>query len=175
MVPMPKQTVVALFERRGKAREAIEALVAAGIDRGAIRTLPEAGCRAFKRTSEAAYDHDRDEGGFWASLDRLSLPEEDRYAYAEGMSRGGVIVAVTADEAEFERVPDIFERAGAVDIDECEGSRRREGWAGCAPPSARGASEHVTRTSGNSAAYAAFGAGEPEGARDSADRSKPSR
>src|SRR5215210_3554917 len=58
------------------------------------------------------------------------LPEEDRYAYAEGMSRGGVTLAVTAEEGQIDRVSEIAERHGAVDMDEREASWRREGWTG---------------------------------------------
>ena len=60
----------------------------------------------------------------------MFLPDEDRYAYAEGMSRGGVTVAVTGDEADLERMTDIVERYGAVDMDERETMWKREGWTG---------------------------------------------
>lgn len=163
MIPMSKQTVVALFETRADAQTAVDGLVDAGIDRGAIRIMPDAEAATSAGPSdEAAYDHDKDESGFWASLERLSVPEEDRHAYAEGMSRGGVTVAVTTDEAGFERVPDIFERAGAVDIDECETTRQRGAWAD--HTSSKGAgSTSFTRTSGNSAAYAVRGSTERGG------------
>ena len=58
------------------------------------------------------------------------MPEEDRHGYAEGLRRGGYIVAVTADEANYTRVLDILDRDGSVDMDEREASWRKEGWTG---------------------------------------------
>ena len=60
----------------------------------------------------------------------MFLPDEDRYAYAEGMSRGGATLAVKTDEAQVERVAEIVERNGAVDMDERETTWRSEGWTG---------------------------------------------
>jgi hypothetical protein len=88
---MAQQLVVAHFDNRAEAQKALDALVAAGIDRSSIRLLPEAEAPGYTRQDTApSYDHSRDEGGFWSSLGTLFMPDEDRYAYSEGMSRGGV-------------------------------------------------------------------------------------
>lgn len=127
---MAQQTILVHFDSRSDAQAAMDALVQAGIGRSAIRMLPEASS-SYKRTSTTtSYDHTKDEGGFWASLGDMFLPDEDRYAYAEGMSRGGVTVAVTGDESDLERMTDIVERHGAVDMDERETMWKREGWTG---------------------------------------------
>jgi uncharacterized protein (TIGR02271 family) len=122
--------LTAFFDSPAEAARAEEALAAAGIGRDRVRLLPEGESAA--RTAGAAYDHRRDEGGFWASLADAALPDEDRYAYAEGMSRGGATVSVRArDEAEAERAGDVLERhGGAVDMDERERAWRAEGWPG---------------------------------------------
>ena len=127
---MAQQTILLHFDSRSDAQDAMDALVQAGISRGSIRMLPEAETTGYTRSSATtAYDHRKDEGGFWASLGDLFLPDEDRYAYAEGMSRG-VTLAVTAEGRQIDRVSDIAERHGAVDMDEREASWRREGWTG---------------------------------------------
>ena len=128
---MAQQTIVAHFNNRSDAQRAMDALVEAGIGHNAIRMLPEAESTTYRRTDNtSSYDHTRDEGGFWSSLNNLFLPDEDRYAYAEGMSRGGVTLSVTADEAQVDRIADIIDRYDAVDMDEREASWRSEGWTG---------------------------------------------
>ncbi|WP_191059051.1 YsnF/AvaK domain-containing protein [Geminicoccus harenae] len=126
---MAQQTIVAHFDNRSDAQQAVDALVQAGISQTSITLLPENEA-AYQQTNTASYDHGRDEGGFWTSLGNLMLPDEDRYAYAEGMSRGGVTLSVMTDDAQLEQVADIIERYGAVDMDEREASWKREGWTG---------------------------------------------
>jgi uncharacterized protein (TIGR02271 family) len=127
---MAHQTIVAYFDTRSEAETAQAALAAEGIDAGSIQLLPETGSTYARGGSETAYDHRRDEGGFWGSLGGLSLPDEDRYTYAEGMSRGGVALSVTTDDARYDRVAEILERNGAVDLDTREAEWRSAGWTG---------------------------------------------
>jgi uncharacterized protein (TIGR02271 family) len=58
------------------------------------------------------------------------LPAEDRYAYAEGLRRGGAVVSVRTEETAYERVLEILDREGAVDLDKQQASWREEGWTG---------------------------------------------
>ena len=149
---MAKQLVVAHFDDRAEAQQAMDALVNAGIDRTAIRMLPEAETTGYTRQDTASsYDRGRDEGGFWSSLGTLFMPDEDRYAYSEGMSRGGVTLSVTTDEARASQVADILERHGAVDMEERETAWRQEGWTGytAAPAPVAGT---ASATSGKAAA-----------------------
>ena len=148
---MAQQTILMHFGSRSDAQAAMDALVQAGIGRHAIRMLPEAESTGYTRSSTTtAYDHRKDEGGFWASLGDMLLPDEDRYAYAEGMSRGGVTLAVTAEEGQIDRVTEIAERHGAFDMDEREATWRREGWTGYTGGSA-GAQNAATAAQGEEA------------------------
>ena len=126
---MAQQTITAFFDTRNDAARAMEALVQAGFSRTAIQLRPETET-AYRRTEGSFYDSSRDEGGFWDTLRELPLPDEDRTAYSEGMSRGGVLLSITTDEAKVGRVADIVERYGSVDMDEREASWRTEGWTG---------------------------------------------
>jgi uncharacterized protein (TIGR02271 family) len=127
---MAQQTIAAHFDKRSDAQAAVSKIEALGIARAHIRLLPETESTSYTRSGRSSYDRMRDEGGFWASLGDLFLPDEDRYAYAEGMSRGGVTVSVTAEQTQTTRVMDILEQHGAVDMNEREAAWRREGWSG---------------------------------------------
>ena len=63
-------------------------------------------------------------------LGDLFMPEEDRYAYAEGLSRGGFLVTVGTTAANRDRILDILDDEGTVDMDAREESWRAEGWTG---------------------------------------------
>jgi hypothetical protein len=95
-------------------------LVAAGIVRDQISV---AGTGAFGTTPTSG---DR---SFWEELKDLFLPAEDRYAYG-GLRRGGVVVSVRTEETSYERVLEILDREGAVDLDKQQASWREEGWTG---------------------------------------------
>lgn len=138
------QTITAMFDSRSDAQAAIAKLTAAGIPRASISLLPETET-SYTRTERSSYDHARDEGGFWGSLKDMLLPDEDRYAYSEGLSRGGVMLAVKSEAANVHATMDVLEQAGAVNIDEREAAWRSEGWTGYAAGAATG-------TAGTSAA-----------------------
>lgn len=129
---MAQRTIIAYFDTRTEAVSARDALVAEGIETSDIRLLPEDGSASTysRGADETAYDHRRDEGGFWASLGTLFLPDEDRYTYAEGLSRGGVALSVTVDEMLYDTVADLLEQYGADDIGEREAEWRSTGWSG---------------------------------------------
>jgi uncharacterized protein (TIGR02271 family) len=115
------RTATAYFETRAAADAAVNDLVAAGIARDQISV---AGTGAFGTTPTSG---DR---SFWEELKDLFLPAEDRYAYAEGLRRGGVMVSVRTEETDYERVLEILDREGAVDLDKQQASWREEGWTG---------------------------------------------
>ncbi|GLC62002.1 hypothetical protein PLESTB_001828800 [Pleodorina starrii] len=66
-----------------------------------------------------------------AVIDHHGPQTEDRYTYAEGLSRGGVLVTVTGlTAAHYDQVLDILDDEGTVDLAEREESWRSEGWGG---------------------------------------------
>ncbi|MGH1575093.1 YsnF/AvaK domain-containing protein [Methylobacterium sp. P31] len=120
------QTITAMYDKEADAQAAMNKLLSAGIERTAIRLV----AGSAKPSGTTSYDHTRDEGGFWGSLKEIFLPEEDRYAYTEGLSRGGTMLTVTAQDAQVEKVYDILEEHGSVDLDERQAAWRQEGWGG---------------------------------------------
>lgn len=124
---MATRTLTAMFKTRGEAERAEQALASElGLNRSAIQTSPGTG------VTDTGYDQSRsyEEKGFFASLKSLMLPEEDRYAYAEGMRRGAILLNVKADDGQIDRASDILEHAGAMDLDAQETEWRKSGWTG---------------------------------------------
>jgi stress response protein YsnF len=121
------QTITALFESRADAESAVNELIDAGIPASSIRTTPERD--SGRSTGATSYDPVADEGGFWASLKDLFMPEDDRHAYAEALHRGKIMVAATVDDGAATRAANILEERGTVNLDEHEASWRKEGWS----------------------------------------------
>ncbi len=134
------RTLTAFFDTRAAADQAISDLEAAGIPRQHISRV-DGGTSTTSTTGTGST-------GFLASLKDMFMPEEDRYGYAEGLNRGGFLVSVRADEANYTRVMDILDRDGAVDMDEREASWRSQGWAG----------HQASATTSSTTGYAATGA-----------------
>ncbi|MCJ2063824.1 hypothetical protein MKK63_14045, partial [Methylobacterium sp. J-088] len=120
------QTITALFDRPAEAQAAQAKLVVAGIPQSAIKLVQGA---QTARTS-GSYDYHKDEGGFWGSLKDFFMPEEDRYAYSEGLSRGGTLLTASVEPAQTETAYDILEQHGPVDPCHRETTRRKEGPSG---------------------------------------------
>jgi len=117
-------TLTALFNTKADAERAVDRLVAAGIPQSSVRLLP-------------GYENDGDLGrteahtGFFQSLRDFFIPDEDRYSYAEGLSRGGYLITVSnVSQTYYDQALDILDDEGAIDLDEQEQSWRSEGWNG---------------------------------------------
>jgi len=122
-----RRTVTAFFDNRRDAEEAIERLIATGVSRDCVRLMP-----GNERDPSDGPDIPSGRGsigGFWDALSEFFLPDEDRRTYAEGLRRGGYLVSVNATDAEYERVLDILDDEGAIDMDERADSWRDEGWS----------------------------------------------
>jgi hypothetical protein len=69
-------------------------------------------------------------GGVIGALSDLGVPEDEARYYAEGLRRGGVLVALRGDDAAIDQAVAIMDRHGAVDIDERVERWQRGGWPG---------------------------------------------
>lgn len=90
--------------------------------RGLIRALASA---AFEREEIDM------SGGPIPGLVARGVPEGEAHILAEGVRRGGALVAVKADdEMEAEQAALLMSRHGAVDIEACSTGWRNQGWSG---------------------------------------------
>jgi len=90
--------------------------------RGLIRALADA---AFEREEIDMT------GGPVAGLVACGVPEGEAHVLAEGIRRGGTVVAVRADdEMEAEQAALLMSRHGAVDVEACAVGWRNQGWSG---------------------------------------------
>ncbi|MBA3326049.1 MAG: YsnF/AvaK domain-containing protein [Rhodobacteraceae bacterium] len=117
-------TLTAFFDSRGEADRAVQRLRDNGVSDANIR-LTEG---SEDGGGAAAAPRDK---GFFEALGDMFFPDEDRAAYAEGLSRGGYLVTVSGLSADqYDVALDILDDEGAVDLDEREASWRSEGWSG---------------------------------------------
>jgi len=131
------QTVTAFFDDRSAADNAVARLISAGVSRNNVRLVQG---QSGGSTGGSMSHTSSSEGGFLDALKDLFMPEEDRYTYAEGLRRGGYLVTVTTGTADYDRVLDILDDEGTIDIGERESSWRSEGWSGYTGGSASGMS-----------------------------------
>jgi hypothetical protein len=86
------------------------------------------------------------EGGFWSSLKEMFVPDEDRHAYGEGISRGGYLLTAEVDEDQADEACRILEQSNSVDFDERESAvGAAKAGAATAPAPARARSRAPVR------------------------------
>jgi uncharacterized protein (TIGR02271 family) len=69
-------------------------------------------------------------GGLLGGLVGLGIPDDDAELYAEGIRRGGALVAVNTADDRVDSVAMTMQQYGVIDIDERAGQWRSSGWAG---------------------------------------------
>lgn len=146
-----QQILTAFFDSKSDADNAVERLVAEGVSRGDIKVVAGDSTASTTTTGSATAGSSTHHKGFFEALGDFFLPDEDRYAYAEGLGRGGYLVSVETTAANRARVLDILDDEGSVDMSEREESWRSEGWSGYSGAALSGSS------SGASGASAATG------------------
>lgn len=68
-------------------------------------------------------------GGLAGSLTKSGVPEDHAQLYSEAVRRGGVLVTVSADDAQAAPVNETLQRFSPVDIDERGAAYRQSGWS----------------------------------------------
>ena len=84
-------------------------------------------------------------GGLIGSLTDAGVPEEEAGYYAEGVRRGGTLVAVRTDDADVDRAAALMERHNPVDIETRASAWRESGWTGFDTAAAPLAASEMTR------------------------------
>jgi hypothetical protein len=131
-------TITAFFDDRGAADRAVDKLIAAGFAREAVRLVPGGERDVDEGAQAGGLDPHPARVGFFNAIEDLLLPEGDRWAYAEGLRRGGFLVSVQCEDAEHDRALDILDAEGTIDLDE-----REPLWRG-----SRGTADEEGRTPG---------------------------
>ena len=125
-----QRIITAFFDNKKDASEAVERLTRLGLTRDNIKMVEGSPHGAPSTANQTSTSRSSEPRGFWESLGDLFLPDEDRYTYAEGLSRGGYLVTVKVTDAQYERALDILDDEGTVNIDERAQAWRSEGWTG---------------------------------------------
>ncbi len=149
-----ERTVTAFFKDRAHAEKAKADVIQAGVPSAMVTIVEGRGATTGTTTST-------NNEGFWASLKDMFLPEEDRHAYAEGLSRGGYLLSAKISGAHYDRVLDILDADGAEDMDHAETQWRSEGWKGYegAGVATAGTAASTAATSGTTATSTTAGYG----------------
>ncbi|MFO1142414.1 MAG: YsnF/AvaK domain-containing protein [Amaricoccus sp.] len=117
------RTLTAFFDELEKAEDAQRALLDLG--------LPDATIRLTGGEEYAGHGGYREDRGFWDSVHDFFFPNDDAATYAEGLRRGGYLLAVSGVPSDrYDQALDILDAEGSVDLDERASSWRSEGWSG---------------------------------------------
>lgn len=119
-----KKMITAFFDERGDAERAVQKLEADGVASHDIKLVEG------QRGEDTDRQTGHDEKGFLETVKDWFMPDEDRESYTEGLRRGGFVLRVDTDPGRRDRVIDILNDEGTVNMDEREANWRSEGWAG---------------------------------------------
>ncbi|MEO5773082.1 MAG: hypothetical protein ABIQ32_03055 [Sphingomicrobium sp.] len=116
------RTITAMYDSRSEAETARERLLSTG-NISNVDIHQESG-------SESATTGESSETGEHRNwFEKLFLPDDDRETYGEGLRRGHFLLTAQVDnEEDADRICDLLEETGAVDVEERSQSWRNEGW-----------------------------------------------
>ncbi len=118
---MPR-ALTALFSSRASAEATRDRLVAAGIPAHEIDVQDQ----GAYISGQTAGEHK----GLVDSLKGMFGAHEDHHAYAEGITRGQVLLTATVQDGETDKAILVLEKSGAIDLDRQETEWRSSGWTG---------------------------------------------
>ncbi|MES2899853.1 MAG: YsnF/AvaK domain-containing protein [Pseudomonadota bacterium] len=120
-----QHTLVAVFDNRSDAQQALEDLVASGFGRQEVRLSEGDPSGDASRSLQSSTSTNADDGSIGSSIKNFFSDlfgndrSQDAHMYSEAVNRGHHVLTLTAaSEPEVERAADIVERYGPIDIDE---------------------------------------------------------
>lgn len=121
---MTQRTLTALFDSRDDAEEAREDLLECGVASDDINIVSQSASATTTAASGSS-------GGLWDGIKGLFIGDDDRSAYAEGVSRGGFLLTARVEEDRTDEAYRILEdNSKAVNFDERQEQWRASGWTG---------------------------------------------
>ena len=120
------RTLTAMFDSRVDAETARERLSAAGISNDNVTILDQT--HLGDTGTGTGTGHSRGSGSLWESF--KSLFADDEAGYAEGLRRGGFLLSARVEDNDADRVIDILDDEGTVDLEQRTSDWRNEGWTG---------------------------------------------
>ena len=130
-----QHTLVAVFDNRNDAQEALDDLVSSGFSRQEVRLSegdPASDSASTARAAGSTGSERSDDGSFTSGIKNFFADvfggdrDEDARLYSGAVSHGNYVLTLKTDsEPEVERAADIIERYGPIDIDE-----HSQQWAG---------------------------------------------
>jgi uncharacterized protein (TIGR02271 family) len=145
--------VVGLFAQEQTAQAVVDQLVGLGIPRSDIHLGSGSNWSSSNTSGE---EH---KGGFMHWFDSLFGSDSSERAghYTEAAQRGNCVVGVTTDEANVDRVAEIMERYGAIDIDEQVAGYQSAGYSGASTyagtPGVAGGEQSLSSSEGTGKDY----------------------
>ena len=118
---MPR-TLTAMFDTRAAAEATRERLLQAGVSSSEIDLQ-----------DQSTYGGDAaspQKGGLMEGLRGMFGAHDDHHAYAEGVSRGHVLLTATVHDDQSDRAIQVLEQSEAIDLDARESEWRQSGWTG---------------------------------------------
>lgn len=123
------RTVTAFFDSRDEAEAAKTRLQSSSIDADRIRIIDQSSSSNDSNDSGSTGSSGENKG-FFASLSDMFLPDDDAYAYQEGINRGGYLLTAQVEEGQADEAVRILDEANSVDFDSRESEWRGQGWGG---------------------------------------------
>jgi uncharacterized protein (TIGR02271 family) len=120
---LPMRTLTAFYDSRDHAERARLQLINAGVPADDVDI-------AAADTAGGTSSQGKEGGGFLQGVKNFFMPEDDRHAYREGMSRGGVLLTARVSEGQETRAIEILDASDAVDLESRQEEWRRAGWTG---------------------------------------------
>ena len=129
-------TLVGIFDDYSGAQKAVKELTKAGIGQGEISIARNEPAGKGYTTYGGANSKDYTTGtsigdkisNFFDGIFGTDVNEDERGVYAESVRRGGTVVTVKTDDGEVDRIADVLNRAGAVDVDRRHAQYRAAGY-----------------------------------------------
>ena len=120
---MSTRTITALYGARPAAEAAKGRLTALGLDDGSVDIHDQGSTAAASGTADQA------QPGVLDGLKHLFGHHEDAHTYAEGVTRGHVLLTARIDDSRTDEAIRLLDESGALDVDELQTAWKGEGLA----------------------------------------------